>query len=112
MIADASSKTLLKALKSKVLPDSIVYTDSFGSYDALDVSGFKHRRVNHSKTFVSPRWHHINGIPRNDGDQACPVRSQTKMMIGIGIPMIQNKTERMTLFSRSDVLRQRKPHGA
>ncbi len=62
MIADASSKTLLRALKSKVLPDSIVYTDSFGSYDVLDVSGFKHRRVNHSKTFVSPRGHHINGI--------------------------------------------------
>ena len=54
MIADASSKTLLKALKTKVLPDSIVYTDSFGSYDVLDVSEFKHRRVNHSKTFVSP----------------------------------------------------------
>jgi transposase len=55
MIADASSKTLLKALKSKVLLDSIVYTDSFGSYDVLDVSGFKPRRVNHSKTFVSPQ---------------------------------------------------------
>jgi len=55
MIADASSKTLLKVLKSKVLPGSIVYTDSFGSYDVLDVSGFKHRRVNRSKTFVSPK---------------------------------------------------------
>lgn len=62
MIADASSKTLLKALKSKVLPDSIVYTDSFGSYDILDVSEFKHRRVNHSKAFVSHSGHHINGI--------------------------------------------------
>ncbi|HTW33512.1 MAG TPA: IS1595 family transposase, partial [Rhizomicrobium sp.] len=62
MIADASSKTLLKALKSKVLPDSVVYTDSFNSYDVLDVSEFRHRRVNHSKTFVSRRGHHINGI--------------------------------------------------
>jgi transposase len=62
MIADASSKTLLKALKSKVLPDSVVYTDSFRSYDALDVSEFKHRRVNHSKTFVAAGGHHINGI--------------------------------------------------
>jgi len=62
MIADASSKTLLRAIKSKVLPDSIVYTDSFGSYDVLDVAGFKHRRVNHSKTFVAPGGHHINGI--------------------------------------------------
>jgi transposase len=62
MIPDASSKTLLKALKSKVLPDSVVYTDSFRSYDALDVSEFKHRRVNHSKTFVAAGGHHINGI--------------------------------------------------
>ena len=62
MIADASSKTLMKAIKSKVLPDSVVYTDSFGSYNALDVSEFKHRRVNHSKTFVGPGGHHINGI--------------------------------------------------
>ena len=53
MIADASSKTLLKAIKSQILPDSIVYTDSFGSYGVLDVSEFKHRRVNHSKTGVS-----------------------------------------------------------
>jgi transposase len=62
MIADASSKTLMRALKSKVLPDSIVYTDSFTSYDVLDVSEFKHRRVNHSRTFVSRSGHHINGI--------------------------------------------------
>lgn len=62
MIADISSKTLLKALKSKVLPDSIVYTDSMRSYDVLDVSEFRHRRVNHSKAFISPTGHHINGI--------------------------------------------------
>ncbi len=62
MIPDASSKTLMKAIKSKVLPDSVVYTDSFGSYNALDVSEFKHRRVNHSKTFVGLGGHHINGI--------------------------------------------------
>jgi transposase len=75
MIADASSRTLLKALKSKVLPDSIVYTDSFRSYNILDVSEFKHRRVNHSKTFVSPRGHHINGI-ENFWNQAKRVLSK------------------------------------
>lgn len=62
LIADTKAKTLLHALKSKVLPDSIVYTDSYRSYDVLDVSEFRHRRVNHSKTFVSPRGNHINGI--------------------------------------------------
>ena len=39
-----------------------MYTDSFRAYDTLDVSEFRHRRVNHSKTFVSKRGHHINGI--------------------------------------------------
>lgn len=30
--------------------------------DVLDVSEFHHRRVNHSKVFVSEQGHHINGI--------------------------------------------------
>ena len=44
-------------------PDSIVYTDSFKSYNALDVSEFTHYRINHnhSKTFVNDK-NHINGI--------------------------------------------------
>jgi transposase len=62
MVADTGSRTLLNALQSKVLPDSIVYTDSYRSYDVLDVAGFHHRRVNHSKAFVSRKGHHINGI--------------------------------------------------
>ncbi len=61
-VADAKSMTLLTVLKTRVLADSVVYTDSLASYNILDVSGFKHHRVNHSKTFVSARRHHINGI--------------------------------------------------
>ena len=61
-VADARAQTLLTALRTKVLADSIVYTDSLSSYNILDVSGFKHRRVNHSKQFVSRRGNHINGI--------------------------------------------------
>ena len=63
-VADATSATLLTALKTKVLADSVVYTDSWASYNILDVSGFKHRRVNHSKTFVNRRGNHINGIEK------------------------------------------------
>ena len=40
----------------------MVYTDSLASDNILDVSGFKHRRVNHGKTFVNGRCNHINGI--------------------------------------------------
>ena len=61
-VADASGPTLLTALKTKVLADSVVYTDTLPSYNILDVSGFRHRRVNHSKAFVNQRGHHINGI--------------------------------------------------
>jgi transposase len=32
------------------------------AYDVLDVSEFHHRRVNHSKVFVTKRGHYINGI--------------------------------------------------
>jgi len=61
-VEDASSKTLLTALKTKAKADSIVYTDSLSSYSILDVSGFKNHRVNHAKNFVSKQGNHINGI--------------------------------------------------
>ena len=48
-------------IEEKTRPDSIVYTDGFSAYDALDVSDFRHVRINHSDTFVDDR-NHINGI--------------------------------------------------
>ena len=61
MIPDAKSRTLLGIIRERIQPDSIVYTDSFGSYDALDVSEFHHERINHSEIFVDER-NPINGI--------------------------------------------------
>ena len=61
VISDASSTTLLPIIASKVVPDSIVYSDYWRSYNALDVSGFKHYRINHSKIFAD-KHNHINGI--------------------------------------------------
>ncbi len=49
IIPDAKSRTLIPIIKEKVMPDSIVYTDSLPSYNALDISEFRHLRVNHSK---------------------------------------------------------------
>ena len=43
------------------MPDSVVYTDTFTSYNKLDVTRFKHQRINHSKQFADKR-NHINGI--------------------------------------------------
>ncbi len=64
VIPDAKSRTLLPIIESKISPESIVYTDNFASYDVLDVSNFKHYRINHSTQFVDKkdRQNHINGI--------------------------------------------------
>ena len=61
MIPDAKSRTLLGIIRERIQPDSIVYTDSFRSYDALDISEFHHERINHSELFVDEH-NHINGI--------------------------------------------------
>lgn len=60
-IMDAKANTLLPIIHDKVKPDSVVYTDNFRSYNALDVSEFKHYRINHSKLFAN-KHNHINGI--------------------------------------------------
>ena len=62
MIPNAQMATLLPIIQAKVELDSVVYTDAFGSYDILDVSGFHHHRINHSKAFSSGPGRHINGI--------------------------------------------------
>jgi transposase len=61
IIPNAKTETLLPIIQEKVTPDSIVYTDYFTSYNALDVSEFYHRRINHSKLFARGK-NHINGI--------------------------------------------------
>ncbi len=61
VISDASSATLCPIIERKVVPDSIVYSDCWRGYNALDVSEFKHYRINHSKLFADKK-NHINGI--------------------------------------------------
>jgi transposase len=61
IIPNAKTETLLPIIQEIVTPDSIVYTDTFRSYNALDVSAFHHMRINHSKLFAD-RQNHINGI--------------------------------------------------
>lgn len=61
MIQNVRTDTLMPIMERMILPDSIVYTDNFTSYDALDVSDFHHVRINHSERFVDEPYH-INGI--------------------------------------------------
>lgn len=61
IIADASSATLFPIIERKVESESIVYSDCRRGYNVLDVSEFKHFRINHSKLFAD-KENHINGI--------------------------------------------------
>ena len=45
----------------KVKPDSVVYSDRWRAYNRLNVSGYTHYRINHSKEFARNK-NHINGI--------------------------------------------------
>ena len=61
VIPNAKTNTLMPIIRQKVKPDSIVYSDCWRGYNALDVSEFKHYRINHSKLFAE-KSNHINGI--------------------------------------------------
>ncbi len=61
VIPDVSLDTLFPIIRNKIVPDSIVYSDSLKTYENLSIVGFKHKRINHSKTFAEKR-NHINGI--------------------------------------------------
>ncbi len=45
----------------KIVPDSIVYSDSWKGYNVPDVSALRHFRINHSELFATNQ-NHINGI--------------------------------------------------
>ena len=61
IVLDTKTDSLMPIIRRKIEPDSIVYTDCWRSYNALDVSEFKHYRINHSKLFAQ-KQNHINGI--------------------------------------------------
>lgn len=61
ILPNTKSKTLKEIIDSQVHPDSVVYTDGLSSYKILDVSEFKHYRINHLKKYVDGH-NHINGI--------------------------------------------------
>ncbi len=58
VVKDTKTDTLMPIITSKIKPDSIVYMDYYKIYNALDVSDFKHFRINHSKEFAKD-YNHI-----------------------------------------------------
>ena len=61
VVINTKTETLMPLITRKIAPDSVVYTDGYRSYNALDVSDFYHQRINHSKLFATGK-NHINGI--------------------------------------------------
>jgi transposase len=61
-ITDAYSATLFPIIERKVLPDIIVYSDCWRVNNVLDVSYFRHFKINHSKLFADK----ANHIKRNE----------------------------------------------
>lgn len=61
VVGDTKTETLMPLITRKIAPDSIVYTDCYRSYNALDVNHFYHERINHSTLFAQGK-NHINGI--------------------------------------------------
>ncbi len=61
VIADASGGTLAPLVTRKVAPESMVYSERWRGYNALDVSDLRPLRINHSERFARGR-NHINGI--------------------------------------------------
>jgi transposase-like protein len=60
--ADVKADTLLGLVKEHVLPESVVFTDDFPSYDCFDARGYQHRRINHSEKVYVVGEVHTNTI--------------------------------------------------
>lgn len=63
IIENASKKTLFPIIRELInKQDSMIYTDKFRTYDGLVFDGYKHKRINHSKSYSNRKGTHINGI--------------------------------------------------
>lgn len=62
---DAKTDAVIPIVTSKIKPRSVIYTDSHQSYNALDMRGFKHFCINHSKEFAQDR-NHTNGSQKKN----------------------------------------------
>ncbi len=91
VVTDTKTTTRMPVIAREVAPDSVVYTDCYGSYNALDVSGFHHHRINHSALFATGK-NHINGI-ENFWSQAKRVLRKYNGIPKESFPLFLNECE-------------------
>jgi transposase len=61
-VPDASALSLMPQIEKRVLPESVVYTDEWKSYNRLARSGYQHRRIHHSQEIYVMGDVHTNTI--------------------------------------------------
>lgn len=92
VVENTKTETLMPVIVRKIKPDSWVYTDTYRSYDALDVkSKFHHERINHSELFAV-KQNHINGI-ENFWSQAKRIRRKYNGVDRKNFPLFLNECE-------------------
>lgn len=62
VIKNASKQELMPIVRQLVRKQSTIYTDKWKAYDGLVFDGYKHKRINHSKTYSNRKGSHVNGI--------------------------------------------------
>jgi transposase-like protein len=62
VVEAASGPSILPKLKTRVLPESMIYTDEGNVYDSLKGQGYAHQRVNHSQQIYVDGTAHVNTI--------------------------------------------------
>lgn len=62
IIKNASKQELMPIVRALVRKRSTIYTDKWKAYDGLVFDGYRHHRINHSKTYSNRRGNHVNGI--------------------------------------------------
>lgn len=61
IVENSKVATLMSVIGNKIMHDNVVYTDTYRSYDELNVSEFHHHRIKNSELFIN-QGNHINGI--------------------------------------------------
>jgi len=63
IIKNASKQELLPIIRRLIKKNkTTIFTDKWKSYDGLVLDGYKHKRINHSKTYSNRKGTHVNGI--------------------------------------------------
>ena len=68
VVENTKAVALIPIITNKIKLVSVVYTDTYRSYDALDATEFHNHRINHLKLFADKK-NQINGID-NSWNQA------------------------------------------